>query len=213
MYNEDMTAQQIFEDRTRALERKRNENDLLMRQIEECEKHILEMVEGLQLTKDALTFLTDLANGRRGTMKGKIESVVTEALRLIYGQSYKVELTYTVKNNRSNLEIEMVRDTSKGEVRRDMNGFGGGVADTISVPLRLMVLVGSKKTDKVCILDECWKHIDDSRIELVGKFLRALAEQLKMQIFFATHLLPLQQVADRVYQVSEKDGKSEVKVA
>jgi DNA repair exonuclease SbcCD ATPase subunit len=206
------TAQQTLDARKKELDRKRAENDLLNRQITTAENRILELVASLELAKEALGFLTDLADGRRGAMKGKIESVVTEALRLIYGGSYRVELSYAVKNNRSNLEIEMVRDTQTGEVRRDMNGFGGGVADTISVPLRLMVLVGSRRTDKVCILDECWKHIDVGRIELVGKFLRALSEQLGMQVIFATHHLPLQQFADRVYQMSEKDGKSEVKV-
>lgn len=186
---------------------------MLNRQIEAHGQRILELVATLELVKDALSFLEDLANGRRGAMKGKIESVVTEALRLIYGNSYGVQLSYSVKANRSNLEIEMVRDTKAGEVRRDMNGFGGGVADTISVPLRLMVLVGSRKTDKVCILDECWKHIDPARIDLVGKFLTALSEQLKMQVIFATHHIPLQEFADRVYLTSEKDGRSEVKVA
>ena len=207
------TAKQELDTRKKELARKRAENDLLNRQIDTAEARILEMVASLELAKDALGFLTDLADGRRGAMKGKIESVVTEALRLIYGDSYSVELSYSVKNNRSNLDIEMVRKTNAGEVRRDMGGFGGGVADTISVPLRLMVLVGSRKTDKVCVLDECWKHIDAGRIELVGKFLRALSEQLGMQVIFATHHLPLQQFADRVYQTSEKDGKSAVKVA
>jgi ABC-type lipoprotein export system ATPase subunit len=32
-----------------------------------------------------------------------------------------------------------------------------------------------------------------------------------MQVVFATHHLPLQQVADRVYHMSEKDGTSSVK--
>lgn len=206
-------VQTELDTRKKELARKVSENNLLNRQIDAYEIRILELVASLGMAKEALGFLTDLADGRRGAMKGKIENVVTEALRLIYGPSYKVELSYNVKNNRSNLEIEMVRDTPKGEVRRDMNGFGGGVADTISVPLRLMVLVGSHKTDKVCILDECWKHIDAGRIELVGKFLRALSEKLCMQVIFATHHLPLQAYADRVYQMSEKDGKSEVKIA
>ena len=157
-------------------------------------------------------FLIELADTRRGSMKGQIESVVTEALRIIYGPSYGVRLTYDVKNNRSHLEIEMTRNIKQGEVVRNMDGFGGGVADTISVPLRLMVLVGSKKTDKVCILDECWKHIDLGRIELVGKFLRSLSEQLGMQVLFTTHHLLLKQFADRVYNVSENDGTSKVMV-
>lgn len=205
------TASQVLDSRKQELARKRAENDLLNRQISSAEQRILELVASLDLAKEALGFLTDLADGRRGAMKGKIESVVSEALKLIYGHSYRVELSYAVKNNRSNLEIEMVRETNVGEVRRDMDGFGGGVADTISVPLRLMVLVGSRKTDKVCVLDECWKHIDAGRIELVGKFLRALTEQLGMQVVFATHHLPLRAFADRVFLTSEKDGKSEVK--
>ena len=207
-----MTAQQTLDDRKKELARKRSENALLNRQIDTAEQRILELVASLDLAKEALGFLTDLADGRRGAMKGKIETVVSEALKLIYGNSYRVELSYAVKNNRSNLEIEMVRDTKVGEVRRDMDGFGGGVADTISVPLRLMVLVGSKKTDKVCVLDECWKHINPVWIELVGKFLRALTEQLGMQVVFVTHHHPLKAFAEKVYQTSEKDGTSEVKV-
>jgi len=208
-----MTVEETLDSRKQALTKKRNENDLLNRQIISAEQRILELVASLEIAKEALGFLTDFADGRRGAMKGKIESVVTEALRLIYGNSYRVELAYTVKNNRSHLDIEMVRDTTQGLVRRDMNGFGGGVADTISVPLRLMVLVGSKKTDKVVILDECWKHIDEGRIELVGKFLRALSEQLGMQVMFATHHVPLRSFAERVYMLSEQDGKSQVKIA
>ena len=205
-------AQTILEQRKSVLAKKQAENDLLNRQIKSGQEKILLLVTSLELSKEALNFLTDLADGRRGAMKGKIESVVTEALRFIYGSSYGVVLDYKVKNNRSNLEIEMVRTIPAGEVKRDMNGFGGGVADTISVPLRLMVLVGSRKTDKVCILDECWKHIDVNKIEQVGKFVQSLSDQLGMQIIFATHHAPLQAFADRVYNVSEKDGKSAVKV-
>jgi DNA repair exonuclease SbcCD ATPase subunit len=206
-----MNVKQTLEERKRALARKKSENDLLNRQIVVHENRILELAEALGISKDALSFLTELADGRRGAMKGKIESVVSKALKCIYGPTYKVMLSYSFKNNRSNMEIEMVRDTKAGEVRRDMDGFGGGVADTISVPMRLMVLVGAKKTDKVCVLDECWKHIDEGRIEMVGQFLNALADELGMQIIFATHHQPLREFADKVYALSEKDGVSSVK--
>lgn len=205
-----MDVQQVLDDRKRELARKQAENALLKRQIESCEQKILELAESLQVGQEALAFLEDLANSRRGAMKGKIEAVVTEAVQLIYGSSYRIELSYSVKNNRSCLEIEMVRDTPSGEVRRDMGGFGGGVADTISVPLRLMVLIGSKQTDKVCVLDECWKHMDLERIELVGKFLRLLADKLGMQIIMCSHHEKIQEFADRTYEVSETGGVSKV---
>lgn len=192
------------------LAKKRAENDLLNRQITEMENRIMSLVGNLGVGQEASAFLEELANGRRGAMKGRIESVVTEALRMVYGDSYRIELSYGMKNNRSSLEIEMVRQTPDGDVKRDMNGFGGGVADTISVPLRLMVLVGSKQTDKVCVLDECWKHIDVVRIEMVGQFLRVLAEKLGMQVVFLTHHQALRQYADRTYEVSESSGVSSV---
>lgn len=205
-----MAVRQILDDRKKELARKQAENDLLNRQMSEMEQRILDLVTKLEVGQDALKFLEGLANSRRGAMKGKIETVVTEALRLIYGDTYRVELTYGMRNNRSSLDIEMVRDTPAGEVRREMNGFGGGMADTISVPLRLMVLVGSKQTEKVCILDECWKHQDGVRIEMVGQFLRALAEKLGMQVLFCTHHQPLRDYADKVYDVSENEGVSKV---
>lgn len=207
-----MQAQEVLEQRTKELTRKQSENDLLNRQIDAMEKKILDLTVNLALGQEGLSFLEELANGRRGAMKGKIESVITEAVQLIYGPSYKVELSYSFKNNRSCLEIEMVRATEQGEIRRDMGGFGGGMADTISVPLRLMVLMGSRQTDKVCVLDECWKHMDIQRIELVGKFLRLLVDKLGMQIVMCSHHEQLREFADRTYEVSELNGVSKVEV-
>jgi len=209
---DEMTTQAhtVLDERKSELTRKQAENDLLQRQLEAMGQKILELTESLKLGQEGLAFCEDLANSRRGAMKGKIESVITEAVRLIYGDSYKVELSYSVKNNRSCLEIEMIRDTPAGEVRRDMGGFGGGMADTISVPMRLMVLLGSKQTDKVCILDECWKHMDIDRIELVGKFLRLLVDKLGVQVMMCSHHEKIRDFADRTYEVTENKGTSSV---
>ena len=203
-------VREILSSRKKELDRKQAENDLLHRQISTMEQKILTLTESLQVGQDALEFLTNLANGRRGTMKGKIERIITDALQKIYGLSYAVELSYGMKNNRSSLEIEMVRDTPAGKVKRDMDGFGGGVSDTISVPLRLMVLINSRQTDRVCILDECWKHMDLERIEPVGRFLRSLADTLGIQVIMCSHHEKIQDFADRTFEVSEVDGASKV---
>jgi DNA repair exonuclease SbcCD ATPase subunit len=184
---------------------------LLSRQISDNDKLLLESAERLVLVRESLEFLYELANSHRGAMKHKIEEVVSEALRLIYGMDYKVEMTYAVKNNRSSLSIEMVRKTPAGDVRREIGGFGGGVADTISVPMRLMVLLGSKQTARIVVLDECYKHMDVERVELVAEFLKTLADKLKMQILMCTHHEVIRESADKAFMVSEKDGKSSVK--
>jgi DNA repair exonuclease SbcCD ATPase subunit len=210
MTNLDLKAEHTR--RSGELTRKRNENALFLRQMKEQEKRILECADKLGISREATLFLTELANSRRGSMKKKIEDVVSEALRLIYGPDYRVEMTYGMKNNRSNLEIEMVRTTQElGDVRREIGGFGGGMADTISVPLRLMVLLGSKQTARICVLDESWKHMDGVRIESVAEFLKTLVDKLGMQIIIATHHEFIRGMADKVYRVSETGGKSTVR--
>lgn len=202
-----------YEGRLTELNRRRAENDLMLRQV----KEMLVKIEGttcsLKVGQEALLFLERVASARRGEMKGRIEDVETRAMRLIYGPDYRVELTYSMKNNRSHMDIEMVRDVPDGEVRRDpTTGCGGGVADTISVPLRLMVLIGSKQTDRVCALDECWKHVDPERVNLVGEFLRVLTEQLGMQLIMLSHHEMMREFADRACFVTEKDGRSTVEM-
>ena len=205
-----MNAQQQLTERKKEHARKQAENDLLNRQIGDMEKDIIGLVGKMEIAQEGLSFLEAFANERRGAMKGKIESVITEAMQLIYDKSYSCELTYSVKNNRSHLAIEMVRKTSRGEVRREIGGFGGGMADTMSVPMRLMVLMGSKQTDRVCAVDECWKMIDSDRVELVGKFMRLLADRLGIQVVFCSHHTMLRDFADRTFHVEERDGTSTV---
>jgi DNA repair exonuclease SbcCD ATPase subunit len=201
-----------YTERNNELKRKQNENSLLDRQIDENVKRMDKVIEQLEIGQEALTFLEKVANSRRGAMKSKIESVLSEALQLLYGPTYRVEMSYTVKRNRSDMTIEVIRDTPQGEVRREpTDGTGGGVCDAVTVPLRLMVLLGAKQTDKVVILDECYKHMDNERIELVGEFLKVLTERLEMQILMCSHHIPLQEKADRSYHVSEEKGLSEVK--
>jgi hypothetical protein len=206
-----MDASTEHKRRTKELERQKAENALLSRQAAEAEKGMEEAAGKLSVGQDALLFLEKVANSRRGAMRSRIEDVVTEALRLLYGPDYSVELTYSMKNNRSCLDIELVRAAKVGEVRRGMGGFGVGVADTISVPLRLMVLIGSKQTDRVCLLDECWKHVDPERVELVGQFIRVLSGQLGIQIILCSHHEALRDKADKTYLVSEDGGRSDVR--
>ena len=207
----EMSVDTILKERQDDLARKEAENDLLQRQVDDNDNQMVALAESTVLGQDALDFLEWVANSRRGAMKTKIEDVLTEAMQMMYGDEYCVELTYSVKNNRSHMAIEVVREIPAGEVRRDpIDGQGGGVADTISVPLRLMVMLGSRQTDRVCVLDECWKHINQEKVVLVGRFLRVLTERLGIQVLLCSHHVPLQDFADRKFFVSEIEGLANV---
>jgi len=199
---------EAFDERFLEFTKKQAHNDVLDKQINDNENRLLKNVEELGIGQEAIQFLEDVANSRRSLMKNKIEGVVTEALRLIYGQNYHVELLYDVKNNRSFLDIEVVKKTENGDIRRNMTGFGGGVSDSISVPLRLLVLIGSRKTDSVCVLDEAYKHVDLKKIDLVGEFLSNICEKLSIQTILCSHHERMDFYADKIHNIEDCDGKS-----
>ena len=207
-----MDVKQKLQEREEALTRLKNENALIERQAQDAEDAMVKAAEDMQLSTEALEFLEEVANSRRGSMKGRIESVLTEALQLVYGPSRKIEMSYTVKNNRSHLAFELVKQIPAGEVRRVLDGSGSGlgVSDTVSVPLRLLVLLGSKKSDRVCVLDECYKHVDGERIMLVSQFLHVLTERLGTQVVMFSHHQQLRTEVDAAYEVCEGQESSAV---
>jgi DNA repair exonuclease SbcCD ATPase subunit len=201
---------QIVAERRKALERKKGENDLLQRQIDERKTKMHEAAGSLVIGQEALQFVEDVANSRRGSMRGRIESIVSEALQLVYGKGYTVELAYEVKNNRSFMDVNLVIQTPAGEVRRTMDGFGGGVSDTISIPLRLLVLLGCRKTDMVCVLDEAYKHIGNDQVESVASFLSEISKMLGVQIIFCSHHEIMESFSDKTFTVKHDGDKSVV---
>jgi DNA repair exonuclease SbcCD ATPase subunit len=208
-----MNVIEELERRKTELTRLKNENALIDRQAVESEEQMVKAAEDMALSTEALQFLEEVANSRRGTMKGRIESVLTEALQLVYGNSRSVEMVYSVKNNRSHLAFEVIKQTKAGEVRRvlDGTGTGLGVSDTVSVPLRLLILLGSKASDRVCVLDECYKHVDKERIMLVVQFLKVLTDRLGMQVILLSHHEQLRPEVDAAYEVREGKESSTVK--
>lgn len=190
------------------LTRMKIENDTIDKQIGKNTLKINQHLEELKTGQEAIDFVNNISMSRRGVMKSQIENIVTEALQFIYGLDYRIELVYGIKNNRPSMDIELVKKVPEGEVRREIDGYGGGVADTISVPLRLLVLLSSKQTDKVCILDECWKHMNPERVPRVAEFIKEVSNRLGIQIFICSHWEDMKEAADKVYAIEDVNGKA-----
>ena len=180
------SLQSLLKSARREYADKKAANDYLKSEAAKLSSRLDEVSGKLEVSKKASDFLVSIANQRRDGAKSRIEKAATDAVQAIYGPDYSVKLEISQKANRSNLEIKVCKKTPDGVVERDMDGIGGGVSDTVSIPLRLMVLSASD-TDRVAILDEAWKHLDQNRIGRVGKLLENICEGMGMQIIFVTH--------------------------
>jgi len=196
---------QTIEEFKKDLQTRKTENQVINRQILESQKKIQENTKQLGCVKDALKIIEGLALEKRNLIKTGIENVVTEALKMLYGTQYSFEMTYSEKNNRSCLEMRVSKITELGIVKRQMDGFGGGVSDCISIPLRMMVLKGSETGD-ILILDEAFKHVDGEMIDRVGEFLKTLSEKLNLQIILVTHHERLLDYAEKGFALINENG-------
>jgi len=202
----------LLKKREDELTKKEIENKYIETEIKENIKKLELISKDLVLGQSALQFLETLANTRRGSLKDQIEEVITSSLHIVYGFEYKIELVYDIKNNRSHVEIRLIKDTPEGKVSRLMDGFGGGVSDIISVPLRLLVLLASRELERICILDECYKHMDLERIESVMGFLRDICRKLNIQIVMSSHHEAAFEAADKVVHIESVDGIAKLEI-
>lgn len=208
-----MDIRQSLQLRLQRLQQLQAQDAVRLAQIKVKQEKLLSCAQKLEISKQALIFLEELSLARRKPFISRLETVITDAVQAVFGKDFKVILDYDTKHNRSSLEFLIVHDTEEGEVKRDMYGHGGAMADAVAVPLRLLVLIGSKQTDRVCFLDETYKHVPPEHIEAVVQFLNTIAEKLKIQIFWCSHHKGLDEYIERIYEFDSIRGKTVIKAS
>ena len=185
------------------------ENKITKEKIEKLESVNQVLLDKAQLSIDAVKFIEEIAFSRRTAIKDKIETIVGEALKNVYGQNYSICFEYKIKGGRSSVDIHLVKKTQKGELRRTINGdgegAGGGVFDTMALPLKLLVLLATKEADKILFVDEPGKHIDVDRIQKFAAFIKEISTRLEIQIFMCSHHKGILDYADAVFEVGCED--------
>jgi len=185
----------------------KNDNENYKKEIDNLTSDNERRSEDLKYAIESIDFIEKAANHERSLVKDKVESVISDALKEIYGDEYSIKFDYTMKRNKTSVDIYLVKHTDIGDVVRKQDGIGGGVSDVISLPLKLLVLMALQKNAKVLIADEPGKHMDD-RVDKFGFFLKNVSEKLGIQIIILTHFQSMTEFSDNVYKVTMIDNKT-----
>ena len=105
-------------------------------------------------TEGGIELVERITNTKRSKIKSKIEGLIAECLQNVYGKQYGAEFDYSIKANRTNVNIYVTKNTPDGVVKRNINGIGGGVADTAALPLKLLVLLTPMGKGVIYLLDQ-----------------------------------------------------------
>ena len=190
---------------------RKNEREKKLKKLESLEKERDATIENIDTRVEAINFIEGVASQERIAVKERVEKLITECLHEVYDDSYSVEFDYGVKGNKTSVEISMVRKCADGMVvKRQIDGFGGGVADTIALPLKLIVLMNDDEFDKVLVTDEPGKHLDTSRVAKFAKFIQTVSHKLGVQIIMSSHWEVMKDASDTVHRVTLDDSVARV---
>lgn len=189
----------------------KNDRERQLKKLDALEKERDATVRNIDARVEAINFIEGVASQERIAVKEKVEKLITDCLHEVYDDSYSVEFDYGVKGNKTSVEISMVRKCADGMVvKRQIDGFGGGVADTIALPLKLIVLLNDGECDKVLVTDEPGKHLDTTRVEKFAKFVQTISHKLGVQIIMSSHWNVMKDASDTVHRVTLEDSVARV---
>lgn len=122
-----------------------------------------------------------------------LTALVTDSIKVVFPDRnlvFKVEFT-TSRDTQCNVSLE-----EDGKKLSLFDSEGYGVLDIISIVLRAAYII-LDKSEKIMILDEPFRNLSVDRHEAASKMLYDLSHRLNMQIIVNTHLIGIEDVADK----------------
>lgn len=184
--------------------------DLLL---EQRDAEILKSVtaaQTLDLNEKVQRLLQLTSDFARQQAKSRIEEIVTSALTVVFGKDYKFQLSLEIRANRPEVDYWLESEGIVTQLKPPDYDRGGGVADVVSLALRLAVAELSEVKGPI-FLDEVGKHVSAEYAPNVAYFLKEYSQKFGRQMILITHNEALAEIGDISIGVSQLAGKSVVK--
>jgi hypothetical protein len=171
---------------------------------------VLELTVKEDQTAKASLFLQSLSESSRIQILEKISGIVTDALQTVKDKNLVFQMNLCVKANQPTLDMTIL-DKLSGQNYDVINSFGGGIADIVSLSLRIALLCKwQPSVSRILILDETAKHVAVKDQELLAEFVRRASEALQLQMVWISHSNVLEQAAHKTFEVTKEQGVSHV---
>jgi DNA repair ATPase RecN len=187
---------------------------LLERQKNEKLDALEKVQEDIQIWQQVQMLFAKASDYARQQLKERVEKTVTAALHAVFGdERMRFEIAMRTIGGVPAAEWSVISCYGDATVTGDPESSrGGGVADVVSLALRLSLLELSQPKPQglgPVLLDEVGKHVSADYSPNMAAFLQQYARQTGRQVLFITHQAPLADIADLSYRVNQTDGISE----
>lgn len=179
------------------------------KQLGEKKQQLADKLAEMDRVVTAQLVIQEVARKTQEELRFRIESIVTMALEAVFSDPYQFVIEFEVKRNQTEARCVFERD---GERVDPMTATGGGAVDIAAFALRVTLWsLRRPRPRATLLLDEPFRFVSRDLQLRAGMMMRELSEKLGVQFIVVTHNKDLIDAADRVIEVSQRDGKSRVR--
>lgn len=178
----------------------------LSEETSELESNIKDLKEAKEVVSAAGILAQD-------SMKTVFESLVSQALKTIFGEEYSFELESRFFRNQPEMEMFVIENGIKYSPKDEK---GGAIVDIISFASRVVSwAIMEPKSQNTLLLDEPFRCLSKDALPFLAQLMQDISDELNLQILYITHEKQLAEVScraekDRSYLVKKIDGISRV---
>lgn len=164
----------------------------------ESRKQELKEIEGkLASLKRVASIFKKSAVSSQSYLSEYLTALVSDSIKVVFPDRnlvFKVEFS-TNRDTQCNVSLE-----EDGKKLSLFDSEGYGVLDIISIVLRAAYII-LDKSEKIMLLDEPFRNLSVDRHEAASKMLYDLSHMLKLQIIINTHLIGIEDIADKTITI------------
>lgn len=142
-------------------------------------------------------------------LKLHVQDLVQHALESIFPGKYQFHLNIDLKNGRTAADLFLTDTTGR---RVDpVFGNGGGLVEVVAFALRI-VGWSLARTHNTILMDEPFSAVSAGLRPAVINLLKDISSKLKLQFIMVTHDEDMMATADRIFTITQKNGRSRITV-
>ncbi len=163
----------------------------------------------LNTAEQARLIIQHVSSETQKCLEYHISELVSLALSAVFPEPYKLRLNFELKRGQSEAHLCFERD---GMVLEDPTmESGGGVVDVASFALRVSLWsLAQPRSRATIVLDEPLRFLSRDLQSKASEMIKELSRRLNLQFLIITHEPNLLECSDRVFEVSIKNGVSQV---
>lgn len=193
----------IIKDAVASLKAKR---DLLLDEKLKAEQGIATSEKRTDTLQKARALVQRVARETQQQLEVRIGGVVGMALAAVFDDPYEFVARFVERRNRTECDLLFRKS---GEEFDPVSSSGGGALDVAAFALRC-AFWSLKRTRPLIILDEPAKFLSRNLQSRAARMVKMISEKLGIQFLITSHIPELIETADRVFEVTIRDGRSKV---